>query len=154
MRYIFSLLFFISFFALSQTKALQLTHQESQKTKIIYEDKRIKIKTIDGNTLKGKLLIIDDQTIKVGEQLLTLDQIVKIKRHPLVMDVFIKVGFIYAGALTVGVGGLMALLGNADAGLTMVAIGGGMFTIGILSPNVLKGYSIADGWQISIHNHH
>lgn len=150
MRYFFILIYLMSFFSIAQHKALQLTNNNTEKTKNFKENKRVKIKTTDGKKIKGLLFIIDNETIKVGEQILSLDSIVKIKRNPLLMNIIVATGFVYAGALTMSFGTLIALLGNSQIGLQAILVGSAIFTTGILSPNILKGYSSSAGWHFEV----
>ena len=67
MKYLI-LFIFIPFIFFAQEKQLQITKIEDGKTFIIKENKRVKIKTMNGEKLFGKIKFIDNNTILIDEK--------------------------------------------------------------------------------------
>ena len=62
-------------------KGILFTKKDNQKTKIIYENKRIKITLNNDLVLKGKFTIVNDSTIAIKDTLISLSSVVKIKKE-------------------------------------------------------------------------
>jgi len=111
--------FIISMLAYSQDKFLVIQKNNSEFTKEIKENKRIKIETSDGLKHVGRFTIIDSTSIMIAEKVILLEDIVKMKRKSLfgtiANPVFIVYGsFVFiGGALIAGTGGLGVLVGGS-----------------------------------------
>ncbi len=85
--FLFTILFFFTNVSISQEKGLLMTSIKYGKTDYIKENKRVRIKTSDGEIHKGRLKIIDNQTISIDGVNIALDSVVKIKRHSLTITI-------------------------------------------------------------------
>lgn len=146
----------------SQKSALVITNLEKNKVKVIKENRRIKITTISGGKLVGRLKVLDERTIRLRGVPIALSEIIKIKRHPLIGSIGNAVGFVSLGmgitVLGAGLSGATLAGGNEDASRVPLYIGIG-FSIGALYAstqpiNILdKGYSINKECKFSIQIH-
>ena len=90
-------------------KGILFTKKDNQKTKIIYENKRIKITLNNDLVLKGKFTIVNDSTIAIKDTLISLSSVVKIKKETKFEQIITPISLAYGGTLTiVGVAGLAA----------------------------------------------
>ncbi len=147
MKNLFVLFFFlVSISLLAQGKVLVIQKNNTEFSKEIKENKRIKIETKDGQKLYGRFTVVDSTSIMIGENVIMLDDIVKMKKKSLfgtiVNPIFIVYGsfMIIAGVATVGTGGWGAVIG-------------GSFIIGgmplVLIPSISNNHPIED-WKYSI----
>lgn len=92
----FSIFFFISIASFSQNKVLVLKKSNSEFTKEIAENKRIKVETIDGLKHIGRFTILDSTSIMIAEKVILLEDIVRMRPKSLfgtiVKPVFIAYG--------------------------------------------------------------
>lgn len=144
----FSLFFFNLIF--SQERGIKITNQNSKKEIIIKENKRIRIKTIDGQKISGRFRIVENGTILIKNELIELKNIEKIKRNPLLISIVTNGLFIYVGSATIivsiGVAGI-----TGESSLLLLAIpASGMIYTGIKSPNFLKGYKKDSNWKYKL----
>lgn len=154
---IFSLLFAANI--LAQSGALAITNLETQKVRVIKENKRIRINTTNGEKLQGRFSILDENTIALDGRNITLNEIVVIRRHPLFNTIFIKTNLIHIGALSLffGVLGTALSTGLSEDGIERYApLAGGvsLLAAGIYgaykSPNLNKGFRIDQNWSFKI----
>jgi len=143
---IFSLLIANSIF--SQEQAIKITNKVSQKEIIIKENKRIKIKTLDGQKLSGRFKI-ENNSILIKDQLIELSQIGEIKRNPLLISIVTSSFFIYVGAITLGFAVLIGALADSSAFLLAIPAAGLIYT-GIKSPNFGRKFKSDSNWTFEI----
>lgn len=149
----YSLVFLIiltSTTAMAQEKILQLEHKERGIIKTIKENKRVRVKTIDGNKYKGRLSIIDENTIMLKGENIAIQDIEKIKRDPLLLSLLANGGFIYLGATVIGVGVIVAIFVDGTSAIPFFLAGGGVTALGILNPSFVPGKKMANGWSLSV----
>lgn len=145
--------------AWGQEKKLVISNTSQQKEIVFLEGTRVRVKTLDGSKISGKLEFIDDQTILIRGEPIQITRIEKIKRNPLTLSiinkgvfgglsaagitsaVLIVVGAIYVDAL------LIALL-PVVAVPTMVAL-----LLFRYSPNPLYGFKMNKGWSYTIQDY-
>lgn len=145
---VFSLLIFLSCFLYSQEKAIKLTKQNSDREIIIKENKRIKIKTMDGRKITGRLKI-ENNTIIIDEESFLLEDIAEIKRNPLLTSILTSTFLIYAGSLTIGLGALIGVLADTTA-FWLIIPGAGMVYAGLKSPNFNRKFKNDGSWSFDI----
>lgn len=92
----------------SQEKNLKVTNTENRFEKVYKENKRIKVKTLEGEKLKGKLQIMDEKQIMLGDNIVPINSIYKIQRNPFVNILYTTVfaaiaGFVAFASLVVGI---------------------------------------------------
>ena len=147
MKQLFLLFFFLfSIAVISQSNILVIQKLNSNFTKEIKENKRIKVWTKDGQKLYGRFTIKDSISIIIEEKVILLEDIIKMKKKSLfgtiANPIFIVYGSfaIIAGVVTVGTGGWGAIIGGSFivAGIPMVLI-----------PSISNNHPIQD-WKYSI----
>ena len=79
---IYFLLFFISFTAFSQQKAIEVTSKKTGKIVLFEENQRIKIRTLTGKKHIGNLKILDSISFSVNDQTIKIDSLKNIKKYP------------------------------------------------------------------------
>jgi hypothetical protein len=148
-----TILFISLFFAnltFSQERVLKIMNQVSKKEIIIKENKRIRIRTVDGQKISGRFKIIGKETILIKNKKIELANIEKIKRNPLLVSIVTNGLFIYIGAGITIVGVAVAGI-TSQSSLFLLAIpGAGMIYTGIKSPNFLRGYKKNSNWNYEL----
>ena len=139
----------VSFIAMAQKRALEISNSETNKQVIIKENKRIKILTIDGQKLSGRFAIENEDTLQIRNQSIPFSDITSIKRDPLLLSIFTSGFLIYAGAITVGVGTIIGIFAESS-GFLLAIPGAAMIYAGIKSPNVLKNYKSDSNWSFKV----
>tara|TARA_B100001059_G_C17287424_1_gene311110 strand:- start:65 stop:418 length:354 start_codon:yes stop_codon:yes gene_type:complete len=79
-------LFFINV-AMSQNNALKITNLNTNKEKIIKENRRIKLKTSDGRKIKGRFKVENNSNIIIDDVRINLTDIEELKRNPLLTSI-------------------------------------------------------------------
>ncbi len=138
--------------AFAQQRAIQLSSPDSEKVVLIPENKRIKIRTADGQKLSGRFRIAGENTIAINEQEIALSDIESIKRNPLLLTIFSSGFLIYGGALTAGMGAIIGMFVQTS-GFWLLIPGAAMIYAGIKSPNILKNYRAGGNWQFDLITH-
>lgn len=124
---IYFLLFFISFTAFAQQKAIEITNKKTGKV-IVYEDnQRIKVRTLNRKKYVGILKIADTQTFMVDNQSIKIDSLQSIKKYPKKLSTAKNV-VLAAGLATLGTSIGTAIAGS-DSSFLLFTIGSGL-TIG------------------------
>ena len=139
---IFSLLITNSIFG--QEKAIKITDQTSKKEIVIKENKRIKIKTIDGKKISGHFKI-ENNSILINNEQFDLSDIGEIKRNPLLVSILTSGILIYGGAITAGMGVIIGVFVESTAFLLTIPAAG-MIYAGIKSPNFSRKFKTDSGW--------
>ncbi len=144
---VFCLIF--SSISIAQEQAIKITNQETTKEIIIKENKRIKVQTSDGQKISGRFTIVDGNSIAIKDRTIEMSDILSLKRNPLLLSIFTSGFFVYAGAITMGVGAIIGVFGD-PRGLLLIIPGGAMIYTGIKSPNFLKKYKTDSGWTFEL----
>lgn len=103
------LLLLLAFPSIAQQKALVLTKIKTGKTRVYQENKRIKVKTFDGEKLKGKFKIVDVRTIEIDGNQISLDSIKNIQNKPLFLEIVSKTLIGVGGVLVIAAFGINSL---------------------------------------------
>ena len=126
-----AILFFFMLFnsAVAQKNGILLTSKTDDDTEFFRENKRVKIKTIDGKKHTGRIKIVDENTIMIDNDLIAMNTIRKIRRQSL-FSAILSGGFIAIGGAAV-VGGATDKGGSYGSGLIIIAgaLSGGIGTI-------------------------
>ncbi|AWI25861.1 hypothetical protein [Flavobacterium pallidum] len=122
---------FISFAAISQQHAIELTNTKSGKTKTFTENERVKARTLDHKKHVGLLTFSDNGTLKIGDHSIALDSLQSIKKQPKVLGT-VKTVVLFAGLATVATSIAIATAGNNAAFLVFVAGSGATIGAGVL----------------------
>ena len=139
----------VASFSLAQEQVIKITNESVAKEIIIKENKRIRVRTQDREKITGRFTVIDSRTISIKDQEISLSEIISIKRNPLLLNIFTSSFFVYAGAITIGIGAIIAALSDSSAWLLAIP-GSAMIYTGIKSPNFLKNYKTEGDWSFEI----
>lgn len=144
------LLSFLCFINLitAQIKAIKITNEATQKEKIIKENKRVKVFTLDGKKLKG-LFKIESNSILIQGESINLSDIIAMKRNPLLVSIITGSFLVYLGSITVGIGVLIGLLADSSAFLLTIP-GAGLIYAGLKPPNFNKKFKTKRNWTFEI----
>ncbi|MCB0400294.1 MAG: hypothetical protein KDD26_11910 [Winogradskyella sp.] len=142
-----SFLFFINLIS-AQVKAIKITNETAQKEKIIKENKRVKVFTVDGGKLRGRFKIEADSILIQGERI-NLSDIMAIKRNPLLVSIVTGSFLVYVGSITIGLGVLIGVLVDSSAFLLTIP-GAGLIYAGLKPPNFSKKFKIERNWTFEI----
>ena len=134
---------------LAQEQALKISNPTSEKQVLIKENKRVKIRTTEGEKISGRLKILDAHSIAIGDTPIQLMDIKEIKRNPLLISLFSSGFLIYAGAITAGMGVIIGLFVESS-GFLLAIPGAALIFAGIKSPNVLKNYKAENNWNFEL----
>lgn len=122
--------------AFSQEKILRLSNPETGKESVFKQNESIKIKTVQGEKIKGNLSIADDNQIMINNIPVPVSTIEKIKRHPVALNVVVTAGLFLIGAYTVFGGWLILAWSGEAIGALLVHAGAASFATGIILPNL------------------
>lgn len=131
-----------------QQRGIKLTKTTSHKERFIKENKRIKIKTMDGQVLSGKFHIEENSIVINGEKT-PFETIAFVKRNPLLQSILTNGFLIYGGALAVGFGAIIGVLADS-AGYYLMIPGAAMIYAGLKSPNLNKKFERGKKWQLEL----
>lgn len=143
------LLFLFCTIGFGQSYEFQILDDNGQVIHSFKDKHRIKVKLKDHTKIIGNWSYVNDSHILIGDKTVLIDEIIKIKRQPIGYSVLTSTVFIYSGAIIIGAGSLIGLA-NKSAVLPTFLIGGTFLTIGILSPNILKGYIVQESFKTQI----
>ncbi len=124
---LYLLLFFISFTAFSQQKAIEVTDKKTGKVILFEENQRIKVRTLAGKKYIGDLKISDNSTFTVNNQSIKIDSLKNIKKYPKKLATTKSILF-FTGLTTVA-GSIVAAATGSDSAFLLFGIGSGV-TIG------------------------
>ena len=146
-KIVFLLAIFFVTSLFSQNRGIKMKKIDSQKEVFIKENKRVRVKTIDGLKFTGRFKVVDELNISIKDNIISLKKIVKINKKPLLLSVIVDGALILYGGVLVVVGGLVGAF-LADS-LVMLAVvpGAGLIYLGIKSPNLLKSYRVTKKWK-------
>ena len=139
-------LFLFSMLSFAQSKVLVIQKNNSDFSKEIKENKRIKIQTKEGEKLYGRFTIIDSSSIMIKGKVVLLDEILMMKKKSLFATItnpiFIVTGvfFIAGGIIGISAGGYGYI-----AGIALLPSGAAITLISILSNN-----HPSEKWRYSI----
>ena len=125
----------------AQNKGINLIHIKSSDTTFLKENRRIKIKTFDGQSTAGKFIIINDSTISIKSRVVALDSVLTIRKASAFSTIIrpISIGF---GAILIGSGiALINVNTQADSYGFANVVGVSFITIGLplfIAPLPLK----------------
>lgn len=91
----------LSFICNAQHRTLSLHKIITKRNFTIVENKRIRVKTIEGKAYKGKFSIIDNNTIAIRKDTIALSSIVKIRKQSFVSGTISTIFKIYGGTILV-----------------------------------------------------
>ncbi|MBC7438418.1 MAG: hypothetical protein H7250_00330 [Flavobacterium sp.] len=141
------ILLFYNSLIFSQEKGILLKEKKTGEVEFIKENKRVKVFTTNGTNYTGKFTIIDDQTIEIDGEKITLDSIMKIKRRSLTSAIIETTFYVYGGIIVVA-SVAVAVTVNPIA-LVVLPFSFPFFGVGILIP-VLENSHKRNRWDYNI----
>lgn len=128
------ILFFLLIFSLPTMaqEALKISKTGSDKVKLFEENKRVKVKTVEGEKHIGRFQIIDDQNIAIKGKIIPLSSIANIKSRSVVGGIAGTFLIVY-GAVVLGVG---LIVGSSFGTQSDIYIVGGMGAV-IMASGIL-----------------
>ena len=129
-------------------QAIKITNEITQKEVVIKENRRIKIKTVGGEKIKGRFKI-EGNSILIDNEQIALSDIAEIKRNPLLVAILTSSFFIYVGAITAGIGVLAGAFADTSAFYLLIPAAGLIYT-GIKSPNFNRKFKSDRDWKFEI----
>lgn len=97
--FIFCLAFTIAF---AQNKGINLIKNTSIDTTFLKENRRIKVKTLEGKSIAGKFTITNDSAINIKGRIISMDSIVSIRKASTFSAIASPISIVIGGALIVG----------------------------------------------------
>ena len=122
--------------AFSQEKILRLSNAETGKETVFNQNESVKIKTVQGEKIKGELTIAYDNQIMINNIPVPVSAIEKIKRHPVALNVLVTASLFLIGAYTVFGGWLILAWSGEGIGALLIHAGAASFVTGIILPNL------------------
>jgi hypothetical protein len=114
----------------AQNKGINLINNKSSDSTFLQENRRIKIKTIDGQAIAGKFTIVNDSTISIKNKSIPLDSIVTIRKastfSSILRPVSISIGAVFLvssiGLIAGGGYGVLAAVILVPTGLPLFIV--------------------------------
>ena len=151
MKKVMFLLFSLFFVNLifSQENAIKIMNQTSKKEVVIKENRRIKIKTKDGQKISGRFKIETNNFILIKNKRIDLRDIEEIKRNSLFLSIFTSGVFLYGGTLLAGFSVVAGVF--IDSSFLLFGIpAAGLIYAGIKPPNFQKNYTNKSNWTFEL----
>ena len=93
----------------AQNKGINLIKNTSNDTTFLKENRRIKVKTLEGKSIAGKFTIVNDSEINIKGRIISMDSIVSIRKASTFSAIASPISIVVGSALLVGaMGGLAA----------------------------------------------
>ena len=134
---------------LSQQQALRITRPEAKREYIIKENKRVRIRTADGQKVSGRIQFLGADKIVVKGTTYELSDIMSIKRNPLFFSIVTNGLLIYGGMVAAGVGAIIAALSDTT-GLLLLIPAAGLIYAAIKAPNFSRNFKTDANWNFEI----
>lgn len=134
----------------AQESGITIVDNNTSETLHLEENRRIRIKTVDGQRLSGRFTIIDKETIMIKDEMIPLTSITKIKKNPLLYSILVGGGMIYIGGVTAGFAAIFTAFAGATDAYFLLIPAAALIYGGIKSPNILKGYELETRYSITI----
>ncbi len=147
------ILFFLLIFSLPTIaqEALEISKNKSDKVKIFKENKRVKVKTVEGEKHIGRFQIIDSQNIEIEGNVISLSDIENIKSRSVVAGIGGTVLIIY-GAVVMVVGTVVGLNFGTTSDIYIVSgMGAVIMAAGIFFNEFAKNHK-DNKWSYKIIN--
>lgn len=120
----------------AQQQAIKITNEVSKKEKIVKENKRVILTTKDGQRIKGRLMLGDNNTVVVDGVKIRLTDIDQLKRNPFSTSILTSEILVDDMVDT--------------SGFWLVIPAAAIIYTGIKSPNFNKNFETDKGWQFEV----
>lgn len=128
----FILLILFSLPMVSQERVLEMYHSGKEKQRIFKENRRVKVKTLDGEKYIGRFRIIDNQTIEIEGNRIPLSHIGNIKSRSIVAGIAGTLVTIYGATVFLGGILMLAIFPRDSLSFGIFSAGAIIMTSGIL----------------------
>lgn len=118
----FILLLLFTFPLTAQEKALEMSKTGSEKTRVFKENKRVKVKTLDGGKYIGRFQILDANTVEIEGNIIPLNSISNIKSRSILAGITGTI-LIIAGVATIFYGNVLMLATAITLGAISPTVG-------------------------------
>ncbi|SFU43328.1 hypothetical protein SAMN05216480_103162 [Pustulibacterium marinum] len=134
----------------AQQYALKIVNLKNGTEKIIKENRRVRLKTIDGDKYTGRLHFQDADVLKIKGVVIPVSKIKKIKRHPLLLSIIID-GTLYYSAAAFLFTGLFFSAFMQDSSYLALLFPGALSTVAAaFSPSIIPAYKLKNGWSYEV----
>ena len=126
-----AVLFFFMLFnsAVAQKNGILLTSKTDDDTEFFKENKRVKIKTIDGKKHTGRIKIVDENTIMIDNDLIAIDSITTIRSQSLLTVITSGIYYVSGGSLiAAGLTNSKDMFAPVTVLVDVIGIGAGIVT--------------------------
>lgn len=134
----------------AQIQHLVLENDERDEIHILEDNQMVRVVTINGERHKGKMQIVDANTISIKNALIPLTDIDKIKKHSKLVAVLLGTVVIYFSSVAIGAGVLIAIFGEVAGGAALTAVG----ILGVVGAangiNLNRAYKRYQGWTYRV----
>jgi hypothetical protein len=120
----------------AQQQAIKITNEVSKKEKIIKENKRVILTTKDGQRIKGRLMLGDNNTVVVDGVKIRLTDIDQLKRNPFSTSILTSEILVDDMVDT--------------SGFWLVIPAAAIIYTGIISPNFNENHKTDKGWKFEV----
>lgn len=128
---LFTLIFLFCVSIQAQDKFLEMSKGGTDKVRTFKENKRVKVKTIEGEKYIGRFQIVDNSSIEIKGNNISLDSISNIKSRSVVAGVAGTILIIY-GSLWMAAGGFLHIYpGDPPVGNGLLIAGAVLTSAGI-----------------------
>lgn len=131
--------------AYAQKDAIVISKTNGSKQVVLKDNRRIRIKTVSGDKISGRLRILSNDSIQLKDQSIAIQDIQEIKKNPLVTSVLTSGFLIYGGAITAGIGVITGIFVQ-PSGYLLTIPASGMIYAGAKSPNLNRKYKRDRDW--------
>lgn len=132
----------------AQNEAIKIVNEVSKKEVIIKENRRIKIKTVDGKKISGKF-IIENNSILINNEKIELDAIAEMKRNYLGINLVRSGFFIIVGAFSAAIVVVGVTFDGTDAYLFLIPVAASIFAV-TQTPKMGKKFKKDKGWTYEL----
>lgn len=140
MKKILIILFFIPISVLAQSYSLEIINNETGKISYIKENKRIKIRTVTGQKLQGRVTFTDSVSLEIKGTKIPLEELTFIQRRPLGVTLA-GIGLLTIGGVGIGISPLILFV-DRIGGIAVFATSTGLVGTGIVLPHLSKRYKL------------
>lgn len=143
--------FFMLFscFVTAQAQVLEMSKTGTEKVRTFKENKRVKVKTLEGEKYIGRFQIVDDQTIEIEGHLIPVNSISNIKSRSVLAGIAGTALIIY-GSLVILSGGLGHIHPNHSSLANGLLITGTLITSAGIFFNEFARNQRSDKWTYKI----
>lgn len=146
---LFTLIFLFCVSLQAQDKFLEMSKSGTDKVRTFKENKRVKVKTLEGKKYIGRFQVIDNNTIEIKGNRILLEIIENIKSRSVVAGIAGTVLIIY-GSLWMAAGGMLHIYpGEPKVGNGLIIAGAVLGSAGIFFNEFARNQR-NDNWSYKI----